>query len=163
MARRWKKYLNSNKTPFDCQLVTAINAYYYLTGKTIPQNSDQYDEFVKIAKCDHGAAIGIEKIWKKLNLKVIKKSRTLLDIQIEGSRLSSKTPLPIEWRIWHKKTGFHSTLIVDECKKTQCFRVTNFKDVTSVRGWIFKEDMYMYSYPLGSKDYVCFKLFGLKK
>ena len=174
MSRTWKKYHNSNKTPFDCQLVTAVNAYYYLTGKTIPQDSEKYDELVELTGCAHGAAISIEKAWDKLGIKVLQESGTLFDFRVNRSKKDKKKPsppdftfkkscpLPIEWRIWHKNTGFHSTLIVEECKKVKAFRVLNFRDVTTNGGWLFEEDMYMYSRGIPCQNNVCFKLFGLK-
>lgn len=174
MGRSWKKYLKKNKTCCDCQLVTAVNVYYHLTGKTISQDSEQYDEFLEMTGCRHGGAISIEKVWNKLGIKPIQSSATLFDFKIIRPRntkrppkqselvLRKSLPFPIEWRVWHKHTGFHSVLIVEECKKTQCVRVLNFDSVTTAEGWMFEEDMYMYTRPFPQYKNSCYRLFGLK-
>jgi len=178
----WNKYLNNQKYS-ECQLVTALNAYYYLTGEVYcKQDSDEYEKLVDECCARHGSAIGIEKIHKKLGLEIIGYSNhistnfendwlTLRQIKnrkkgiypkihkpIKSSR--GKITLPIEITIWHKKTGYHSAIIIDHCLKTECFKIANFSQVTSNKGWMFVEDLYLYINDM-NKGW-CFRLFGIK-
>lgn len=49
MEKQWEKYIKKNRTDGDCQLVTAVNAYCYLTGKTI--SNEEYDNLVDLVGC----------------------------------------------------------------------------------------------------------------
>ena len=169
--RTWKKYLNKQKYS-ECQVVTAINAYYFLTGKTIKQDSDEYEELVDISYARYGSAICIEKIYKKLGIKIIWSGDSLLDFKLEFEKSNNslsdympkykkgKIPLPLEFNCWHKKTGFHSTLIVDHIIRCGVYRIANFRVATSLEGWIFEEDLYQFGTKQTGKK---FKLFGLEK
>jgi hypothetical protein len=117
--------------------VSALNAYYFLTGKAIKQDSQEYEDLVDLAKARRGAALCIEKVHRKLGLVTVKKAAHLWDLWDEKGLL-----LPIEATIWHKKTGFHSVTIVDQCIKCDCIRITNFQDATNTEGWMFREDFY---------------------
>lgn len=166
----WNKYLHRNKTgEADCQLVTALNAYYYLTGKLYcSQDSKEYERLRKLAGVVAGPAIHIEKIHKELGMITVNKYKSLYDITFESRKLTpceiasqikkhpsidwskcetSKqkrtVPLPLEAKIWEKHYGFHSVLIVDYEPKTTCFRVLNLRYATSLSGWIFEEDFNM--------------------
>ena len=154
MGRTWKKYLNKQKYS-ECQLVTAINACYYLTGKTIEQDSDEYEELVDLVAARNGSAICIEKAYEKLGLKVLGQYRSIYSFEQIKTR---KIPLPMEVGIWHKKTGFHSILIVDHCLKTDCYRVANFRYQTSLEGWMFAEDLYQFERDM-NKGWI-YRLFG---
>lgn len=156
MRRDWKKYLNKQKYS-ECQLITAINAYYFLTGKTLEQDSNEYEDLVTLCGARYGSATSIEKIYKRLNLKIIWSGSSLFDLEYKGGQ---KIPLPIEFNCWHKKTGFHSTLIVDHVIKCGVYRITNFKYATSIEGWMFTEDLYQFETRRirGNK---MFKLFGI--
>ena len=136
--RSWEKYLNKQLYS-ECQLVSAINAYYFLTGKTIKQNSQEYEDLVDLVRAREGSAICIEKAHKKLGLITIKKAEHLWDLWDNKGLL-----LPIEATVWHKKTGFHSVTIIEQCQKTDCIRIANFQDATSMEGWMFREDFYLY-------------------
>lgn len=59
-------YIHENIIGSDCQLVTAINAYYHTTGKMI--NSKTYDHYVDLCGCRTGAAINIKVVWDELSL-----------------------------------------------------------------------------------------------
>ena len=161
-----KKYINENKYN-ECQLITALNAHHYLIGRLYcKQNSDKYEELVDLVKARHGAAIGIEKAWRKLGLKVLYQCRNAMDLVNFGSKkfgFKNRTiPLPVELNIWHKRYGFHSTLIVDQCLKTGCYKITNFKWETSSDGWIFVEDLYKFVKTSIGGNW-CYRLFGLNK
>lgn len=182
--RRWDKYLNRQKYS-ECQLITALNAHYYLTGKIYcKQDSPEYEDLVNLCRARHGAAIGIEKVHKKLGLKIIGYSNFLSTHWAdEWHRLATlkrwkkgeKSPkklkmpekrtrkirLPVEMNVWHKRMGFHSVLVVDHCLKSDCFRITNFKQATSLHGWVFVEDLYQFTDD--ANQGWLFRLYGLKK
>ncbi len=184
--RKWENYLNSQKYS-ECQLVTAINAYYFFTGKTIKSDSDGYEKLVDLCGARHGTATCIEKVHRKLGLKAIGYSNNIstwipntwdrIDVVKRRSKgiypknnrkkiifhkeKLRKIELPIEITVWHKRTGFHSVLIVDHCLKTECFQIANFRHVTSAKGWMFVEDLYMYINSM-NKGW-CFRLFGRRK
>ena len=130
MRREWKNFHNSQKYS-ECQLVTALNAYYFLTGKIIKQDSKRYENLVDLCFARYGAAININKVHKKLGLKITK----------HYISLPNKVRLPLEISVWHKSYGFHSVLIVDFEPKSKACRVTNFKMATNTQGWIFHEDL----------------------
>lgn len=157
IKRQWNKYLNCQKYS-ECQLVTALNAYYYLTGKVYCfQDSEKYEELVDLCGARYGAATSIEKVHRKLGL-VIKK-----EFQHKFLFCKNKT-LPLEMSVWHKRTGYHSVCIVDYEPKTECFRIPNFKYATSIKGWMFAEDTYLYERESPSKTSPWkYRLFGLKK
>ena len=133
---KWQKYLKSNSYNMsDCQLVTAVNANYYLTDTTIQQNSSEYRTLIDITKCKHGACISIADGWDYLGIKDDARFRWYdLDNYLFSNCF-------IEVNVWHKYFGYHSIAIVDYIKKASCVRVTNFKHVASTSGWIFLEDL----------------------
>jgi hypothetical protein len=155
LRRTWEKYINKNKYS-ECQLITALNAYYYLTGKQYcVQDSQTYEDLVDLVSARIGAAIRIEKVWNLLGL----------EVAWEGSGLygfGNNLPLPIEYSVQTKDYGFHSTLIVDHVKKCDCYRITNFKWETSLGGWIFGEDLYKFESFCAQRDCNMFRLFVLK-
>jgi hypothetical protein len=160
MRRTWSKYINKNKYS-ECQLITALNAYYYLTGKQYcQQDSQEYEDLVDLVHARHGGAISIEKAWKKLGIEIVWEGISLWDFLDKD-----KTPslqLPIEFNIWSKGYGFHSTLIVDYNRKCDALRITNFKKETTSQGWIFREDVYKYQSFCDQLDYDTYRMFGLK-
>lgn len=135
----WNKYILENsrdsKYGMDCQLVTAINAYYHLTGKIIKQNSERYKQLAELAGCCYGSCINIKKVWKELGIWEKK------CFQRWDSYKYFKPNIFMEVSIWHKRYGFHSIAIVDHSTKTKAVRITNFKYETSCDGWIFIEDL----------------------
>jgi hypothetical protein len=133
--RDWNGYISSNRTEGDCQLVTAVNAYYYLTGKTVSEK--RYEKFVDVAKCRHGSAISIGDVWKKLGIREEKRYCHIFCTIEKGKRF-----LPLEINVWHKCFGFHSVLAVEWEWRTEALRVTNFRRVVSNTGWIFLEDLH---------------------
>lgn len=151
--KEWDNYIQKNKYS-ECQLITALNAYYYLTGKYIKQDSKRYETLVDLAGARHGSAICIEKVWDKLGVKVIKESNSILDFICDKKAL-----FPIEYSIWHKRYGFHSTLIVDYEPKSDAVRITNFDKVTTFDGWIFREDLYQFETTIGGHRKT-YRLFG---
>ncbi len=153
--RNWNKYINKNKYS-ECQLITSLNAYYYLTGKQYCKpDSQKYEDLVDLVCARVGAAIDIEKVNKILGIEIIWEGINLL-------HFGDNIPLPMEFSAWAKGYGFHSTLIVDYNKKCNAFRITNFGKKTSEDGWIFAEDLYKYEHFCFERDYETYQLYGLK-
>lgn len=157
MRKVWSKYINKNKYS-ECQLITALNAYYYLTGKQYcKQDSQDYEDLVDLVKARHGAAICVEKAWKKFGIEIVWEGISLYDL-FEKKTLR----LPIEFNVWSKGYGFHSTLIVDYNTKCDALRITNFGRETNSQGWIFREDIYKYQSFCDQRDYEMFRVFALR-
>jgi len=153
MSRIWSRYINRQKYS-ECQLISAINAYYFLTRKTVKQDSEEYERLVDTCGGRHGAALrhGMQRVYREFGLKILEEHPTLWEFK------QRRLPLPIEATLWHKRTGFHSVLIVDQCWKTHCLRITNFNQVTSTDGWMFREDLYLYEHK--APMMTCYRLFG---
>jgi hypothetical protein len=162
MKKDWNKYIHQNKKGYgDCQLVTALNAYYHLTGKQYcAQDSKEYEKLVDLTGSRHGAAVSIEKAHKKLGIEIIWSGNTIHDLKEVLSY--KKVPLPLEWNVWSWGHGFHSTLIVDYVHKCRCFRITNFNSETNPEGWMFEWDMYKYSNFSNQRGAELFRFFSLK-
>lgn len=133
------KFRQKNKTEGDCQLISAVNAYYFLTGKYV--SDDRYEKFIDLCRCKHGSAISIEKVWKKLGIGIIK------EFKKHDLPKKIKPILPLEVRVWHPHYGFHSVLIIDHEPITDSHLVTNFRYATNSVGWIFREDFDVYLSP----------------
>jgi len=132
IIRKWENYIHKNKSDGDCQLVSAANAYYYLTGKTV--DKELYEELVDDCGCRHGSCIDMKKAFNVLGLRIDKPYCWFVG--------GSMDRLPLEINVWHKFFGFHSILAVDWEPKTEALRVTNFRHVAASSGWIFVEDLY---------------------
>ena len=146
----WKNIIKEN-TPGrpDCQMVSAINAYYILTGNIIERSSERYEEYCRIARCMAGAALCIDEVYKDLGLKRTTKLRRLPwdhnNPKIKKSEY--KKFLPLEAHIWYKRTGFHSVLIFDFEPITDSVRVSGFQWGTNSLGWMYWEDFQHYLTP----------------
>ncbi|MFW9871647.1 MAG: hypothetical protein ACFFG0_01005 [Candidatus Thorarchaeota archaeon] len=139
MKREWLKFRNENsrnhkKYYSDCQVVTAVNAYYFLTGNIIKKSS--YFDLCELAGACYGSAISIEKVHKKLDLETFDYTNHFDEVEIE---------YPIEMKVWHPRYGFHSTLIIDYEIKCKALQITNFKYATTVGGWLWEEDLNFYT------------------
>lgn len=139
MKRNPRKYIYHNLAGCDCQLVSAVNAYYYLTGKTI--TNKRYMRMAEQYHCITGACIDIESAYKELGIEVKKQYR---EYDLKYKR---KFPLPLEVRVFHPDYGFHSVLIVEYNKPTHSFRVMNFELETSTENWIFVERFFPWVRP----------------
>jgi len=131
-SRKWENYIHRNKSDGDCRLVSAANAYYYLTGKVV--NEKLYEKLIDDCGCRHGSCIDMKKAFRILGLCINKSYNYFVDGSIDV--------LPLEINVWHKFFGYHSILAVDWELKTNAFRVTNFRHVSSASGWVFSEDLY---------------------
>jgi len=159
--REWNKYIHHNKSTYgDCQLINALNAYYYLTGKVYcAQRSKKYERLVNLCKCRHGAAIGIEKVWDKIGITENKRY-----VRDDKPRFLKQNSF-LEVIIWSKFYGFHSVSVVDYIKRADCLRITNFgRIITKNNGWMFWEDLckYLCENPDKSEPRYEFRTFKLK-
>jgi hypothetical protein len=133
MDRNWDNYAHDQQG-MECQLVTALNAYHYLTGKSAKFNTLRYNQLIKEIGAKYGAAIDMVPAWRKLG---IFPSRNFSDLPSH----MDLSLLPMEISVWHKWYGFHSVCAVDYDHRTGCLRIPNFKYVTSSMGWVFREDL----------------------
>ena len=145
--REWDRYTN-RQDAMECQLVTALNAYYYLTGKFVKRGSDRYDKLRKMCEELRGESIDdMSPGWRWLGIRpgthwdfppiVWKKRQGLLHNVFPSC-------LPLEISVWYKRCRLHSVCAVEYEPRTKCLRVPNFQWVTSNEGWIFIEDLRHY-------------------
>jgi len=172
----WRLY-HHKQNYSDCQLVTALNAFCFLTrGYHLPQKSRTYEKFVDLVGARHGSAIDIYRVHERLGIRVVKEWESLFSLQHDGHSpmdahekkgpnecvgRNTALPLPLEMSVWNKHYGFHSVLAVDYEPITNSFRITNFGRATSIQGWILEEDLYMYLRQCKSLQEWEVRLFGL--
>lgn len=153
-------YITENSRSYkyyaDCQLVTAVNAYYKLTGNIIKQDSNKYKELAELAGCVYGSCINIKKVWKELGIWEDKKISNIYELSDHLSRNCF-----IETSIWQIRYGSHSVSIVDYVKKANCLKVLNFKYKTTVDNWIFWEDFRHYIVKNPNRDNTVGRTFKL--
>lgn len=138
MKYKWHKLAYQNYQGCgDCQLVSVVNAYYLLTGKTIKQKSKRYQKFLDQACARTGAAFEgeVHKIITELGMETYR-------LPHNGFWPPKVIKKPIECNIWHLRYGYHSILIVDSSPKCEAYRVTNLERFTTCDGWIFKDDLW---------------------
>lgn len=139
-TREWSNYIKSNRPESsDCRLVSAVNSYYYLTGKVIKQMSDKYTELQLKCKAIYGPALKIENVWDKLKIEPWKTMWSFPPTK------NFRRYFPAEAVIYHKAYGCHSVLIIDYEPITNSLRVTNFDRETNLKGWIYSEDFNHFS------------------
>ena len=131
----------------ECKLVSTLNAKYYLTNEYIEPKSTEYEKLVDDCCCRIGACIGIGLMYDYLNLEVIRDYKDSYELK---EAIFEYNQLPIDVSVWHKRTGLHSSCIVDSDKKTQTVKVMNFRYETSTGSWMFFEDLKRF---LQSGDY----------
>ena len=64
--KHWRKYRLRNQTEGDCQLISAVNAYYYLKDRRV--SDARYKKLIDLCGCRYGSAVNIKKVWKQLQL-----------------------------------------------------------------------------------------------
>ena len=142
--RDWKQFRHSNskgdKYNAACQVVTAVNAYYFLTETKIRQ--DRYERLCKIAKACYGSATRIEKVHKKLGLENFDYTTSYDRKSYES--LEAIIAFPIEMSVYHPRYSVHSTLIVESDTRCHAVRIVNFSRVTTSDGWLWEEDLNFY-------------------
>lgn len=127
-----KYYINSQKYS-ECQLVSAINAAIFLNEIPVIKDSIEYERLVDLVHARNGSAISIKYAHQYLRLVATKLD--FIDFSILKNFLDNKNP--IEAKIYHKKTGLHSVLIIDHYRKEgNHLRVLNCKQITDNKGWV---------------------------
>jgi len=134
-------YIHKNKREGDCQLVSIVNAYHFLTGNTT--SDELYNELADACGCVAGSCINTQPAFERLGL-YVKDTWPYLE--------SGPDVLPLEINVWHKYFGFHSILAIAWEPITQSLRVINFRHVASDRWWIFFEDLQHYAIDNPNKD-----------
>jgi len=163
MSRNWSKYINNNKYS-ECQLINALNAYYCLTDKVYcEQDSQEYEDLVDFVKARNGAAIDIEKVWKKLGIEIVWEGMSLHTLKQYLWEKNKYTPLymPIEFNNWSMEHGNHTSLIIEYKKHCDLYRITNFSKYTTSEGWLFGSELYKYESYHDQRDNDVYRLFGL--
>ncbi len=126
----WENIINENssdeKYHLDCQLVSTINIYYYLTNKLIKQTSEEYKNLADLAGCCWGKCVFMERVYKELGIEEEKRIAEPINTFYEL--------IPCEARIEHKHYGRHSVAILDY--DDYRIRVSNFNEETDLDGWI---------------------------
>jgi hypothetical protein len=136
----WQNYINQNRY-FECQVIAALNAYFFLNKKTFcSQQTQQYEDLVDLAAARDGASVFIEKVYRKIGIKRV----GILKYIWEVENIFSALKLPVAMSVWHKRLGLHRCLIVGQSKKCRAFRIANFSPVTTAEGWVFIEDLYQW-------------------
>lgn len=135
MIYNWDGYINSQRY-FECQVISALNAYYYLTGEVIEQFSEEYEYLVDLALARNGATISVEKVYDYLDIVVVDIHKALPKF--------APFPFPMDVSVWSKYTGYHSVLIIGKKEEGKLLQVTNFMWVTDEQGLIGYYDFRKY-------------------
>lgn len=150
MKRDWKGYIKKNRTEGDCQLVAAVNAYHFLTGKRITDR--RYERLIDLCGCRYGSAISIEKVHADLGVEVLSHYHTP----------GNCPKLPLEMNVRHKAYGNHSILAVEYEAITDSCRILNFSRATNLRGWMYAEDLNHYIITNPDNTHWRCRSFGIK-
>ncbi len=146
--RVWEEYQNTQNY-LECQLVSALNAYYYLTGNTIKIGTDGYEELVDLSGGRNQPCLCMSPVYERLGI-CVKKTYNSLE------ELRNNLVFPLE-KVVHG--AIHSVLIVDWNLDKKLLRVTNF-GVNNSSGWV-SEEIFLKSTQIIDNNYGRYKLFGL--
>ena len=148
LNRPWENFQNTQNY-IECQLVSALNAYYYLTGDKIEIGSEGYEELVDLSGGRDKPCLCMSPVYARLGIKIEK----TFDDHIE---FIDNLVFPIE-KIVHG--ALHSVLIVDWEPENKRLRVTNF-GATDKKGWV-SEETFFNSIRIKDENYGKYKLFSL--
>lgn len=148
MLRNWGGFQNTQNY-IECQLVSALNAYYYLTGNIIKIGSEGYEELVDLSGGRHMPCLCMSPIYERLGIKI----ENTFDSHEE---FINDLVFPME-KIVHG--ALHSVLIVDWKPSKKYLRVTNFGP-TNFEGWV-SEEVFFRSIQTKDINYGKYKLFSL--
>ena len=115
MNRSWEGFQNT-QSYIECQLVSALNAYYFLTGKKIVIGSEPYEELVDLSGGRTMPCLCMSPVYERLGIKIKKTFDS-------PEEFLNNLVFPIE-KIVHG--ALHSVLIVDWELSNKRLRVTNF-------------------------------------
>jgi len=146
---------------FDCGIAAILNICKVLYGdkfEYIDPHSELYKELHN--QCYSSNSKSREKIYKQLGIQVVNRFNNIINAKIEtwnggednDQIIIRKNKTPLLMKVYHKKRGNHWVAVVDYEEKTDAWRVPNFEEATSARGWIFAEDLYHYSRHLNEKE-----------
>jgi hypothetical protein len=147
MTRDWEGFQNTQNY-IECQLVSALNAYYYLTGEQILIGSEGYEELVDLTNGRNMPCLCMSPVYERLGIKIKK----TFDSHEE---FMNNLVFPMEKIVFGAS---HSVLIVDWEPKNKRLRVTNFN--TTNEGWISEESFFR-SIEVKDRNYGSYKLFDL--
>ena len=148
MSRVWSDFQNTQNY-IECQLVSALNAYYYLTGNKIEIGSEGYEELVDLSGGRNMPCLCMSPIYERLGIKIVR----TFDSHLE---FINNLVFPME-KIVHGAT--HSVLIIDWKPSKKILRVTNF-GATNLEGWV-SEEVFFRTIKTKDINYGKYKLFGL--
>jgi len=129
--------------------VTALNAYYYLTGEQIVINSEGYEELVDLTNGRNMPCLCMSPVYERLGIK-IKKTFDSSD------EFLNNLVFPMEKIV---QGALHSVLIIDWEPQNKQLRITNY-GATNSDGWI-SEKSFFRSIQRKDKYFGSYKLFGL--
>lgn len=124
----------------ECQLVTVINASYFLGEPAIDIYSHEYERLVCLVGARHGSAISIDKAYDYLRL-----DSDFVESTYENLRKAlNENKLPVEISVNTTTQGNHSVLAIQhkEIDKTHYYRILNLGDPYTDEGhWIEEEKL----------------------
>ena len=147
MTRPWSGFQNTQNY-LECQLVSAINAFYYLTGEKIEIGSDGYEELVDLSGGRDRSCLCMSAVYERLGIKIEKTFDS-------SEEFMNNLVFPME-KIVHG--GLHSVLITDWDASNKKVRLTNFG--VSRSGWVTEEVFYS-AVRVRDKNFGKYKLFSL--
>jgi len=148
MNRPWKGFQNTQNY-IECQLVSALNAYYYLTGEHIEIGSEGYEELVDLTNGRNMPCLCMSPLYERLGIKI---KKTFDSPEEFMNNLSFPTEKIVQGAL-------HSVLIVDWDPQNKRLRVTNFGAANS-DGWVSEED-FLRSTKVKDENYGSYKVFEL--
>ena len=148
IIRPWSGFQNTQNY-IECQLVSALNAYYYLTGNKIKINSEGYEELVDLANGRNMPCLCMSPVYERLGIKIKK-------VFDSPEQFLDNLAFPMEKIVFG---NIHSVLIVDWDTTNKKLRVTNFGS-TDKEGWV-SEDIFFKSTRIKDPYYGSYKLFSL--
>ena len=126
MTRPWSSFQNTQNY-LECQLVSALNAYYYLTGEKIEIGSEGYEELVDLAGGRKQTCLCMSPVYERLGIKIEKTFDS-------SDEFINNLVFPMEKIVYG---GLHSVLITDWDILNKKVRLTNFG--VSSSGWVTEE------------------------
>ena len=134
------KYVQFGQKYSECQLVSALNAAYWLGEDLIHPNSDEYERIVDFAGCRHGSAICISYVYRYLKLRYID-----VKPEFESVEFANEMNLPIGLGVFTKKHGLHDVLIIQKKHNDENggykVRVLNLFPYTDDKFWIHWKEL----------------------
>jgi len=146
--RSWEGFQNTQNY-IECQLVSALNAYYFLTGDKIKIGSEGYEELVDLTCGRNMPCLCMSPAYERLGIKIKKTFDS-------PKEFLNNLVFPME-KVVHGT--LHSVLIVDWEPSAKRLRVTNF-GATDKEGWI-SEEAFFESTKVKSDNFGKYKLFSL--